>query len=71
MVNLCTVSVSKREMRGMVCLPGSRHGICKWDILLYNLWVGPRVGPGCLGLERLREGPEKGGVGCKEELAKL
>jgi hypothetical protein len=70
-VNLCTVSILKREMRGMICLPSSRHGICKYDILLYNLWVRPRVGLGYLGLEWLREGPEKGGVGCKEELAKL
>ena len=63
------VSISKREMECMVCLPSSRHGICKYDMLVYNLWVRPQVGPGYLGLEWLREGPEEGGVGCKEELA--
>jgi hypothetical protein len=63
------VLILKHKTESMICLPSSRHRICKYDMLLYNLWVRLQVRLGYLGLEQLREGPEEGEVGCKEELA--
>ena len=63
------VLISKHKLESMICLPGSRHRICKYNMLLYNLWVRPQVRLGYLGLKQLWEGLEEGGVGCKEELA--